>query len=188
MYVESDNLLEMLEEGMGESGSLIEAPNSSTEYYGPEEGWLGDLQEEGVIYNEEMYYVLTTADVTVTLTGAPADPSAHPITILPNEWNRIGFPYSEAVAVNDALAGFPAVDGDMIESPDGSLYYVEGEGWMGDFEEFTPGVGYMFQSFSDEERTLVFSTGAPSAKTRRTSPVSGRIPGERMRPTNKNGK
>ena len=56
--------------------------------------------------------------------------------------------------VVDALADFEAEDEDMIEGPDGVLYYWDE--WSGDFETFVPGQGYMYYSNSTQLKTLVF--------------------------------
>jgi hypothetical protein len=154
-------MLEALEQQLGDAGMVIETANGSTENYG-DSYWWGDIDDTGIT-NEEMVLIQISEDVdeiTVELQGVPANPANHQITIFHEAWNRIGFPCSEAVLIEDALAGFEAVEGDVIEGPNGQIEFFEGVGWWGDFEEFTPGEGYMFYSASTEERTLIFGRGS----------------------------
>jgi len=63
-----------------------------------------------------------------------------------------------AIEVNAALADFEASEGDQIQTDYGMTEY-DGE-WFGDMEAFEPGFGIMYYSNSDEEKTLIFQTGA----------------------------
>ncbi|MBR5726882.1 MAG: carbohydrate-binding domain-containing protein, partial [Muribaculaceae bacterium] len=121
-YVEAGDpveLLDMLKASLGDKGLSIEANGLGTIYDGVE--WFGDLDYEG-IYNEQMYLIEVSTDCTVELQGTPVDPTLYEITINPG-YNWIGFPSSVEVPVVDALADFEAEDEDMIEGPDGVLYY-----------------------------------------------------------------
>ena len=150
-YVEADDLLEQLEESLGENGLVIASSLFTTEYDDGE--WFGDLDSEGM-RNSEMYMILTNGEATVQLLGTPTTPSSHPITINPG-WNWIGFPCDHEVSLEDALAIFPAEEGDMIASTNSSTEY-DGEEWFGGLETFAPGQGYMLYSNSAKQRTLVF--------------------------------
>jgi hypothetical protein len=167
-------MLDALKEQLGDAGVIIETANGSTENYG-DNYWWGDIDDAGIT-NEEMILIEVSEDVdeiTIELQGEPANPANHQINIVHEAWNRIGFPCSERVAIEDALTGFDAVDGDVIEGPNGQIEYYEGVGWWGDFEEFIPGEGYMFNAVNaTEDRTLVFSTGAK--KARNSKPVFGK--------------
>ncbi len=159
-YIEVEDpeaMIATLEEGLGENGVSIESMEGMLEYIGM---WFGD---EFGMTNETMYIVEVSEDCSVELTGAPADPAVHPITIEPEGWNWIGYPVSEEMEVNDALSGFEAEMGDMIESDkDGIVEYVGT--WYGDFDTMVPGQGYQYYSASGEERTLVFSSGTKARR------------------------
>ena len=152
-YVEADDLLEQLEESLGENGLAIVSSLSTTEYDDGE--WFGDLDSEGMT-NEETYMVLTSANTTIQLQGNPANPANHPKTINPG-WNWIGFPCDYEMSLEDALASFPAEEGDMIASTDSNTEY-DGEEWFGGLETFAPGQGYMYYSNSTLTKTLVIQT------------------------------
>jgi hypothetical protein len=67
--------------------------------------------------------------------------------------------------IETALADFEAVDEDSFADKDGLSDYIEGDGWQGDVMTLVPGKGYMYYSNSDEEKTLIFSTGAEKARS-----------------------
>jgi hypothetical protein len=145
-------LLDMLKESLGDKGLVIQSVDYTTEYDGE---WFGDLDEVGM-ENDLSYYVKVVEDCVVTLEGMPADPAGYEITIVQG-WNMIGFPSAVSIGVIDALSGFKAEDGDIIQSDFGTTEY-DGE-WFGDLEAFEPGFGYLYYSNSDEPKTLIFHQG-----------------------------
>jgi hypothetical protein len=151
-YVEADDLLEQLEDALGENGISIESRNDGmTEYDG--EDWFGDLDDVGIT-NEQMYLIQTSAACTIQLNGIPANAASHPITINPG-WNWIGYPCAQEMSITEALAGFEAEEGDQLESKAGYTEY-DGEDWFGEIETLTPGQGYLYYSNSAVPKTLIF--------------------------------
>jgi hypothetical protein len=171
-YIELEDpieLLEMLEEGLGDSGIQIESVVDGVNMNAGDM-WVGDLMSIGLM-NEHMYMIEVTEAVTFELQGPATNPEAHPITIYPDDWSWIGYPCAEEVDVNVALADFPAEDGDMIESiDDGMIFYDSESGiWVGDFDTMIPGRGYMYLYNGSDEQTLVFQTeGEAKAKRANT--------------------
>ena len=159
-YVKADNpieLLQMLEESLGENAEMIlSMDNGMTAFDGEE--WFGDLDDVGLA-NTQMYMILTNAACTLEMVGEPANVSDYEISIKPG-WNWIGFPSAEAFDVVDALADFAAEEGDILLSQDNGLTSYDGEEWFGDLETLEPGVGLMYYSSSSETKTLVYSTAA----------------------------
>ena len=162
-YIEADpvELLQMLEDGLGENGIVIKGGDITTEY-DEEWGWFGDLDEVGIV-NEQMYLVRTAAACTVVMEGIPANPADHAITIKPG-WNWIGFPCSVSVGIEDAFSGFNAAQGDGLKYGDISTEYDEEWGWFGDIETLVPGQGYLYFSNASSPKTLVFQTGAKARR------------------------
>ena len=154
-YIELDDpveLLEMLQNALGDNATVISASEMYTEYYG-NGFWIGDLNEVGIT-NEQMYMVEIVNDCEIELEGAVANPADHAITIYPG-WNWIGFPSSEELSLEDALADFEAEEGDVFSEPE--LYTEYGFGmWIGDVATLVPGRGYMYYSNSTQPKTLVF--------------------------------
>ena len=144
----------MLEEALGDYGVTIVTFDDQAEYLG-DGFWLG--LEDYQLTNGEMILVEVSEDCTLTLEGPVVDPSTVEITINP-EWNYIGYPLAVEMTVEEAMSAFEAEFGDGIANFEGLTEYL-GE-WMGDFETLVPGQGYMYYSYSDVPKTLVFSTGS----------------------------
>ena len=163
LYVELGDpveALQMLEAALGDNATVISASEIYTEYYG-NGSWIGDLDEVGIT-NEQMYMVEVVNDCEIGLEGVVANPADHAITIYPG-WNWIGFPSSEELNLEDALADFEAEEGDQLAEAE--LYSEYGFGmWIGDVATLVPGRGYMYFSNSTQPKTLVFSTTAKGKK------------------------
>ena len=158
-YVEANDLLEQLEESLGDNGVQIKSKTLVTAWDEDEEEWTGSLQNVG-LSNDKTYLVQTTAACSVTLVGQACTLDDYTITLNPG-WNWIGFPSAVAVSVEEAFAGFEAVEGDQIKSKT----FVAGwdsdeEEWSGTLTFLTPGQGYMFYSATNGARTLTFQTGS----------------------------
>ena len=162
-YIDGDpfELLEALQDGLGDNGVSIEGPEGINENLG-DGFWWGDLDYVG-INSGTMYLILVEEDCEVNLTGTPVSPSLVMITINPG-YNWIGFTGTEEVEVEAALAGFEAEDGDAIEGPEGMTEYLGDGMWWGDFDTFVPGQGYMYNSASGEVKTFFFQTGGSKAR------------------------
>ena len=157
-YIEMNGIdgLGMLEDGLGNNGIEIWSNNFSTEY-DQEWGWFGDEFE---ITNEEMYMIQTNAACTVQLQGLLTQPESHPITINKG-WNWIGYPYNQSMSVNDALSGFTPQANDQIKSRNGYATYIsigQYHYWDGTLNTLEPAQGYMYQSNSTAQKTLVYQT------------------------------
>ena len=152
--------LTLLENSLGTVGVRIQSlSDGRVDYYDVQGGiWYGTLN---TIYNEQMYKINTSTDITSELRGQYANPSTHPITI-GNSWNWIGFPYNQAVSINVAMSGFTPNSLDQIKSfGDGyATYYVTTNftGWYGTLTMLQPGKGYMYYSSSEDSKTLVYQT------------------------------
>ena len=159
-YVEMDSVdgLNQLEESMGSNGVTIKSKTQYTSYNSGSNTWRGNLTS---LDATQMYMVQTNSACTVELQGHMADPADHPIVII-NGWNWIGYPYYQSMSVNDALSGFASEANDRIKSRnDGYAIFISVgsyQGWRGTLNTLEPGLGYMYLSNSDEQKTLVFQT------------------------------
>ena len=144
--------LEMIEKALGDKGLQIKSISDFTDFDGDE--WFGGL---GEATNEQMYMIEVSKDCTIRLVGLPVNPADVVITLEPG-WNWIGFPSSQMLNVNDALAGFTPADGDQIKSIDDFTDF-DGDEWFGGLEKLTQGQGFMYFNSSNEIKTLVFQTG-----------------------------
>ena len=143
----------MIEEALGNKGVQIKSIDDFTGFDG--DGWFGDLNEAT---NDKMYMIQVSEDCTITLQGLPVNTEEVEITLKPG-WNWIGFPYSEAVSVVDAFAGFEPAENDQIKSLDDYTSY-DGDEWFGELEELTPGIGFMYYNNSPETKYLIYRTSS----------------------------
>ena len=174
LYVTNEDpieLLDLLKAALGENATQINASEMFTEYEDGE--WFGDLDEEG-IFNEQTYMIYVNTACTVEIEGEPADLEDYIIEINP-DWNWIGFPSTEVLDINEALADFEAEEGDLLlSSTDFSEF--DGEEWYSDtFIELAPGQGYLYFSNSDETKYLVFRTGAGNPFPDKKQPVKVKV-------------
>lgn len=170
-YVEGDpvEMLGALQESLNEHGLTIEG-TAGINYNLGDGYWWGDLDEIGIT-STEMYLIEVDADCTIELPGLPCDPTTTGVAI-EYGYNWISFPNSEEVEVNTALEGFEAGEEDMIEGPDGMIYYLGDGYWWGDFETFVPGQGYLYYYSGSETQTLYFQTGAKKVRSANLNVVS----------------
>lgn len=162
-YVEMDNAdgLTMLENGLGNSGITIKTQDDFVENYYPMVGydyWYGSLEE---VQNEKGYQINVAENCNLTLSGETVTTNRHPIPIVQN-WNWIGYPVAVPQNVATALSGFSSSSDDVLKGQFDFTTYYEGFGWYPDDFVLTPGQGYMYQSTSADNKTLVFGDGGRS--------------------------
>ena len=87
------------------------------------------------------------------------------LDILPN-WNYISYLSTVNLPISEALAGFEAVEGDIIKSQDRFSMYGETTGWLGSLTYLEPGKGYML--FSKNKTTLTYPDVTAGTTTRST--------------------
>ena len=156
----------MLEEALGGNALQIKARTGQYTEYDDEE-WFGTLTG---ITNENMYMIEMANAYTIELQGMPANPATYEISIAPG-WNWIGFPSAVEMSVADAFADFEAEEDDELKGRiDGSTFF-DGDEWFGGLTTLTPGQGYMYNSVSNETKTLVFPTGAKARRTQNSTIV-----------------
>lgn len=87
------------------------------------------------------------------------------LDILPN-WNYISYLSTVNLPISEALAGFEAVEGDIIKSQDRFSMYGKTTGWLGSLTYLEPGKGYML--FSKNKTTLTYPDVTVETTTRST--------------------
>lgn len=149
--------LTMLENSLGNSCIRIQSKSGYLDYIEFEgmSFWDGNITG---IANEQMYKISTSAVSSVTMTGYPANPSQHSITIS-NGWNWIGFPSSSSMSLDNAMSNFTPEPEDVIKGKNGYAQYIVFEDfsfWDGNLTTLQPGQGYMYQSNSNEVKYLTY--------------------------------
>ncbi len=149
-----DDLKAALVEALPGTSITIQSQTLNTSYNPNIHRWNGRLNTLDVAY---MYKISVVADCEISLGGMPINPLEHPIT-LQNGSTWIGYPLDESMAVNDAMDGFSSISGDIIQSQTNNCVFVRGV-WRGSVTTLYPGYGYIFQSNSTDDRTLIFPAG-----------------------------
>ena len=167
-YIElGDESLTSLENSLGNAGNQILSANgyvNRNEYMGYVY-WAGTLEN---ISNEQMYKIQTSASCNVSISGQLASLAEHPITLVGNSWNWIGFPSIQSMSVSDAFQGITPEPGDQIKGTDGyAAYetYMSYGYWAGTLTTLCPGQGYMYKSNSSENKTFIYNTTSRGENT-----------------------
>ena len=148
-YVEADDLFGQLKTGLGANASQIKSSTSFVNYFSGL--WIGGLNS---INNESCYLINASNACTFEMTGSPATPANHPITINPN-WNWIGYPNTGETTVANAFSNFTPSNGDQVKSQNSFSTYYSGM-WVGGLNTITPGMGLLYKSNSTGAETLIY--------------------------------
>ena len=163
-YIEQSGIdgLAMLENSMDTACSRIQSRTEfvdNLEYMGYH-FWDGTLS---AITNEQSYRIRTTSPCEAVITGQPALPENHPITVNPG-WNWIGFPSAQPLSLTSALSAFAPEVNDQIKGRYNFATYLGNYGgvdyWDGMLTTLEPGQGYMYRSYATTAKTLVYQTGS----------------------------
>ena len=148
-YVEADDLFDQLKTGLGDNAQQIKSSTSFVNYFSGM--WIGGLNS---ISNESCYLINASNACTFEMTGNPATPANHPITINPN-WNWIGYPNTGETTVTNAFSNFTPANGDQVKSQNAFSTYYSGM-WVGGLSTITPGMGLLYKSNSTSAMTLIY--------------------------------
>ena len=149
-----DDLKAALLEALPNTSITIKSRTQSIKYIVRTHIWNGTLDWDIT----RMYKIEVSSECEITLEGTPINPVEHPITIVSGT-NWIGYPLAESMTVTEAMANFEAVTGDVIKSKTGSTRYNRGAWRPNGLTEFEPGQGYIYNSSSTDEKTLIFPAG-----------------------------
>ena len=147
--VEADDLFDQLKTDLGANAQQIKSSTAFVNYFSGY--WVGALTN---INNESCYLINNNNACTIEMTGMPALPANHPITINPN-WNWIGYPNQGAQSVANAFSNFNPVNGDQVKSQSAFSTYYSGI-WVGGLQSITPGMGLLYKSNNTESAILIY--------------------------------
>ena len=120
----------------------------------PVYGLTGNLTE---LVPEQAYKVQASAATSHTLSGYEHN-GALPIELKAG-WNWIGYPVSQTMTLDEALANMTPDEEDYIAGQEGFAQFADGR-WTGTLQTLTPGAGYMYHSQADKQ--LVYNTAIVS--------------------------
>lgn len=133
---------------------LSHSPSFLETYYKNEStpsnsGWSGSISANGGISIDKMYKVYMSYEQSLKIKGFAVDISAWSFSMQKN-WNWLPYPLARNQSVNEALAYFDAVDGDVIKSQNLFAIYDPIVGWNGTLNYLESGEGYMIKSSKEQ--------------------------------------
>ena len=158
--VDGSAALTNLENSLGNAGNQI----LSADGFVNRNEFMGYVFWDGSfdgICNEQMYKIQTNASCNASISGQLASLAEHPITLVGNSWNWIGFPSTQSMSIADAFQGITPEPGDQIKGTDGfATYetYMSFGYWDGTLNTLDPGKGYMYKSNSSDDKTFIYNT------------------------------
>ena len=103
-------------------------------------GWTGSLKS---LDNISLYKLKATYAQALTLSGTPVNVTTTAIPLKGARWNFISYLPQVNATIKEALAGYKAVDKDVIKSQTGFAMFSAQNGWIGSLNYLEPGKGYM---------------------------------------------
>jgi hypothetical protein len=167
-YIEAEDndVLTQLETALDTNGLTIKSQNGFVQYSPEYNIWYGSNGFS--INNEPCYMIQTEAPCEVEITGSPASPADHPIT-LNSGWNWIGFPCSTNMNFATAFGSITPTDGDMVKSQaHGFASYIAAYGiWYGTLTDYgiDPGMGLMYKSNNGSPLTFTYPNSRNESET-----------------------
>lgn len=124
--------------------------------------WVSDKLT--ALDNLSMYLMKVSEAHTLDITGEQVDAKTTQLTINgtredgTKRWNYISYLPAENLSLKEALAGYDAVEGDIIKSQDAMAMYSGNLGWVGSLTYMESGKGYMLQRQAADQATLQYPT------------------------------
>ena len=143
-----DDMKDALVYALAGASVTIQSKTQNTTYNGRR--WTEQLSWDVA----QMYLIKVKDFCEISLEGNPIDPAEHPVTIIEEGDNWIGFPFAQNMSVANAFAGF-AVEGDIVISQTASACYSNGA-WKGTLKNLESGQGYIYKSAATEDRTFTY--------------------------------
>ncbi|HYW96068.1 MAG TPA: LamG-like jellyroll fold domain-containing protein, partial [Bacteroidales bacterium] len=142
---------------------VIKSVDFTDSYSAMKGRWTGSLSLNGGLNNLLMYKLRSSENQAMSISGAQVDAAVTPFTIKAGRWNFIGYLPGVNLPVWEALAGYPASDGDIIKSQDAFAMFW-GNNWTGNLEYMQPNKGYMLLNTSDNDLTLYYPSATDRTK------------------------
>jgi hypothetical protein len=137
--------LNALTAGLSLSSNDIVKGQLYFDVYDARSGWTGSLTNSGGLRNTTMYKVKLSTANTLVLGGDEVDITQWS-TEIATGWNWLGYPLSNNVSINEALALFDATEGDVIKNQRAFAIYDPVVGWSGPLQYMFAGEGYMLKA------------------------------------------
>ena len=149
----------LLSNGTWALGDEIKTKTAVALYSEVKSSWLGALAHSR-LSGTTMYKVRSAKEQDLSLKeGRMTVPSE--MTVAVNSgWNYLSYLPAEPMLLAEALANYPAADGDVIKIETRSSVYSTTDGWQGELASLYPGQGYMLLRNSAQAVTFRYPNEA----------------------------
>ncbi|MDH6311456.1 hypothetical protein M2137_000206 [Parabacteroides sp. PFB2-10] len=151
------------------SSDLVKQEEIGFDIFTQNEGWIGDISDNGGFTNMTMYNLKTEKTRTISLLGSPVDVTKTPITIRGNRWNYISYLPTVNMSVNEALADYDARENDIVKSQNSFAMYAGNIGWIGSLSYMESGKGYMLYREHSSDHSFRYPRNAGSLSQLRSA-------------------
>lgn len=167
-----NNVNATLGNGRWQSGDIIKLNNTGfASYSGREASWItGSLQSFG---NQSSYMLKTSQAQALSVGGTAVNLKETPIPVGGGQWNYISFLPQDNMTVKEALAGYLAMDGDVIKSQTGFAMYDDRMGWVGNLQYMEPGKGYMLYRTGASDTAFYYPVLSGILRQQAGAPLAG---------------
>lgn len=155
------NINELLKGNAWTANDQVKSEEKGFASYSTTNGWVGELKG---MDNLSMYMMHTAKDRTLDIAGEQVDAKTNQLTIIGSKedgtkrWNYISYLPAEMLSLQEALAGYDAVEGDIVKSQDAMAMYSGNLGWIGSLTYMESGKGYMLQRQDVSDAKLQYPT------------------------------
>lgn len=133
----------LLGNGEWELGDEVKSKTAVAAYSKRNAKWLGALAHQTKLSGTVMYKIRSAKTQGVALKEGRVTVPAEMNVTVNGGWNHISYLPAEPMLLSEALANYPAADGDVIKSETASSLYSNAKGWEGELTVLEPEQGYM---------------------------------------------
>jgi len=147
-----------------------EADNLSANYSQAQSKWISE--KSFAMNNSLMYKISSSSDQTINISGTTVTPSSVVLSIKAGLWNYISYLPAVRLTLDEALAGYDAIDNDIIKSQTGFAMYATKIGWVGSLSYLEPNKGYMLYRNGTSGTTLKYPDNSGSMSSEKSLVIS----------------
>ena len=140
-------------------GDVVKTMTNTDTYSTSTQKWQGALSAAGGFNNHEMFWLKSTIDQSIPVSGIHIDTIS--MTLKPNAWNPIAYLPLVNLPVKTALASYDAVEGDVIKGQTAFAMFYNNN-WVGSLKYMEPGKGYMLRNTASTAKMLIYPQSTAS--------------------------
>lgn len=167
------NVQETLKNNEWADGDFVkDETNGKFVSYLPETSkWLGTMTSTG-FDNKHMYLIKSSKTQTVSVTGTPIKSKENLTLSIGQGWNYISYLPTVNLTLKEALAGYDALEGDIVKGQNGFSMFGGNLGWLGNLTYLEAGKGYMLHRGGEATNLVYPSVNGSTTRSTRAATVA----------------